>query len=227
MHIQELSLRTQHLADQKEFYSSTLGLPLLAETADSFIVQAGATRLRFEHVQQDVLYHVAFTIPRNAFAQARAWLRERVSLLTRNGEDEFFFENINACSLYFCDAANNILECIAHYDLEREAEGAFVPADILHVSEIGLPVEDVLSLAALLKEKQGIEPYPNAQALSEDFAFLGDIYGQLVVVKPGRPWLPTENVLARVAPVQLTISGQQEQQIHLSPYPYIITVTRS
>lgn len=228
MRIQELSLQTRHLADQKEFYSTTLGLPLLAETTDSFIVQAGTTRLRVDVTQQDALYHVAFTIPRNVFTQAKSWLRERVSLLlTRNGEDEIFFANINARSLYFCDAANNILECIAHYDLEREAEGAFVPADILHVSEIGLPVEDVLALAVLLKEKQGIEPYPSPRAVFEGFAFLGDIYGQLVVVKTGRLWLPTETVQATVAPVRLTISGQREQQIQFSPYPYIITVTRS
>ena len=228
MRIQELLLQTQHLADQKEFYSTTLGLPLLAETTDSFIVQAGTTRLRFEETQQDVLYHVAFTIPRNAFTQAKSWLCERLSLLlTRNGEDEIFFANINARSLYFCDAANNILEFIAHYDLDREAEGAFGPADLLHVSEIGLPVEDVLALAALLKEKQGIEPYPNSHAASKDFAFLGDIYGQLVVIKTGRPWLPTETVQATIAPVQLTTIGQRKQQIQLSPYPYTITVTTS
>ena len=64
MHIQELSLHTRHLADQQVFYHTTLGLPLLAETADSFTIQAGTTRLRFQEGQQDVLYHVAFTIPR-------------------------------------------------------------------------------------------------------------------------------------------------------------------
>jgi len=80
MHIQELSLQTHHLADQKEFYRATLGLPLLAETADSFIVQVGTTRLRYQSAQQDVLYHVAFTIPRNKYTQAKSWLRQRVSL---------------------------------------------------------------------------------------------------------------------------------------------------
>ena len=230
MRIQELVLQTRHLADQKEFYCTTLGLPLVAEAADSFTVQAGTTRLRCQEVQQDVLYHVAFTIPRNAFTQAKSWLRERVSLLlTRNGEDEIFFANINARSLYFCDAANNVLEFIVHYDLdhEHEIEAAFGPADVLHVSEIGLPVENVLALAATLKEQLGIEPYPTSRAISEGFAFVGDIYGQLVVIKTGRPWLPTETVQATIAPVQLTISGQRKQQIQLSPYPYTITVTTS
>src|SRR5579883_3080791 len=47
MHIQELALDTRQLAPQKAFYSATLGLPLVEQTADSFAVQAGATRLRF------------------------------------------------------------------------------------------------------------------------------------------------------------------------------------
>jgi catechol 2,3-dioxygenase-like lactoylglutathione lyase family enzyme len=236
MHIQELLLHTRHLAEQQAFYRTTLGLPLLAETADSFTIQAGTTRLRFQETRHDVLYHIAFTIPRNTFAQAKSWLRERVSLLlTRNGEDEIFFkysdessgEPIDTRSLYFCDAANNILECIVHYNLSQETEGPFGADDVLYVSEIGLPVGDVLQLSATLKEQLAIEPYPVSCPISKDFAYLGDLSGQLVVVKIGRPWLPTETVLATVAPVQLTISGQREQQIQLSPYPYLITVTAS
>lgn len=223
MRIQELSLQTRHLAEQKDFYSTTLGLPLLAKTANSFMVQAGTTRLRFQATQQDVLYHVAFTIPRNTFTQAKSWLRKRAPLLRKDGADEIFFANTNARSLYFCDAANNILEFIVHYDLDQETTGTFAPADILHVSEIGLPVEDVAALAATLKNTLNIEPYGGP--VSENFAFLGDIYGQLVVVKTGRPWLPTETVWAAVAPVQLTISGQRALQLQLSPFPYALTVT--
>lgn len=223
MLIQELSLQTQHLAEQKAFYSTTLGLPLLAETANSFIVQAGATQLRFQSTQQDVLYHIAFTIPRNTFITAKSWLSERVSLLLNDGEDEFFFDGINARSLYFCDAANNILEFIVHYNLEQETTNAFGPTEILHVSEIGLPVEDVPALATMLKDTLNIEPYGGP--VSENFAFMGDIYGQLVMVKIGRPWLPTETVLAIIAPVQLTIRGQHDLRLSLSPFPYTLTVT--
>ncbi len=227
MRIQELSLHTRQLADQKAFYRTILGLPLLAETVNSFTVQAGTTRLRFQETQQDVLYHVALTIPRNTFPQAKGWLLQRVPflLLSKDGEDEIFFEHSNARSLYFCDAASNILEFIVHHNLGHEIEGAFGPATILYVSEIGLPVADVLALAATLKEQFGIEPYPVSRPISEEFAFLGDIYGQLVVVKVGRPWLPTETVRAAVAPVQLTISGQRERQWQFSPYPYTMTVT--
>ena len=115
MRIQELSLHTRQLADQKAFYCIALGLPLLGETAVSFTVQDGATRLRFQETQQAVLYHVALTIPRDTFPQAKGWLLQRVPLLlSKHGEDEFFFANINARSLYFCDAASNVLEFIVH-----------------------------------------------------------------------------------------------------------------
>jgi catechol-2,3-dioxygenase len=194
MRIQELSLQTRQLADQKDFYRITLGLPLLAETTASFTLQAGATRLRFQEAQQDVLYHVAFTIPRNTFTEAKSWLRKHVPLLRKKSEDEFFFATLNARSLYFCDAASNILELIVHYDLDHETEEPFGPAHVLHVSEVGLPVEDVLAQVSLLREKLDIEPYGGL--VSEEFAFMGDIHGQLVVVKIGRPWQPAETLLA-------------------------------
>ncbi len=222
MRIQELSLQTRHLADQKDFYRTTLGLPFLAETTASFTLQAGATRLHFQDAQQDMLYHIAFTIPRNTFTEAKSWLHKHVSLLRKNSEDEFFFATINARSLYFCDAANNILEFIVHYDLDHETEGPFGPTRVLHVSEVGLPVEDVLAQVSLLKENLDIEPYGGL--VSEEFAFMGDIYGQLVVVKIGRPWQPAETLLAAVSPMQLTMSGKPEQQLQLSPFPYTITV---
>ena len=222
MRIQELSLHTRHLADQKEFYYTALGLPLVEETTASFTLQAGTTRLRFQEAQQDVLYHVAFTIPRNTFTEAKSWLRKRVSLLRKKSEDEFFFATINARSLYFCDAANNILEFIAHYDLDHETEEPFRPAQVLHVSEVGLPVEDVPAQVSLLREKLAIEPYGGL--VSEEFAFMGDIYGQLVVVKIGRPWQPAETLLAAVSPMQLTMNGKPEQQLQLAPFPYTITV---
>lgn len=225
MRIQELSLQTRQLAEQKDFYSTTLGLPLLAETAEAFIVQAGTTRLRFQETQEHMLYHIAFTIPRNTFTSTKSWLRKHVPLLHKDGEDEIFFAGINARSLYFCDATNNILEFIVHYDLNQETARAFGAAEILHVSEIGLPVEDVPTLAATLKDTLDIDPYRGP--VSEEFAFLGDIYGQLVVVKIGRPWLPTETVRAAVAPVQITIRGQQALQLQLSPYPYTLTVISS
>jgi hypothetical protein len=78
---------------------------ILAETTASFTLQAGATRLRFQEAQHDVLYHVAFTIPRNTFTEAKSWLHKHVSL--RN-------------SVNFGDSVSAELgTCIKHSLLER------------------------------------------------------------------------------------------------------------
>ena len=180
------------------------------------------TRLSFQEAQHDLLYNIAFTIPRNTFTEAKSWLRKRVSLLRKKSEDEFFFATLNARSLYFCDAANTIHELIVHYDLDHETEETFRSAQVLHVSEVGLPVEDVPAQVSLLREKLAIEPYGGL--VLEEFAFMGDIYGQLVVVKIGRHWQPAETLLATVSSMQLTMSGKPEQQLQLSPFLYTITV---
>ncbi|GCE09862.1 VOC family protein [Dictyobacter aurantiacus] len=225
MYIQELTIQTQKLSEQKAFYSTVLELPIVAETATSFTVQAGTTRLTLLQTQQEVLYHMAFTIPRNKFQQAKDWIAQRIPLLPlKTGEDEIFFSGLDARSFYFGDADNNILEYMVHNGLEHETPGAFGPQDVLRVSEIGLPVEDVPAMATQLEQQQGIVSYPAPNQISSDFAYLGDIFGQLVVVKTGRPWLPTETVTAIVSPVQAVISGQREEQIQSSFYPYTITV---
>src|SRR4029077_4573641 len=122
MYIQKLLLQTNHLASQKHFYSVILGLSLATETTDTFSVQAGTTHLSFQEAKLDVPpYHIAFTIPRNTFHEAKGWLSQRVPLLCKDGKDEIFFENIQARSIYFCDADNNILELIAHYNLSHES----------------------------------------------------------------------------------------------------------
>src|SRR5579875_423793 len=185
MQIQELTLQTRHVASQKTFYGHTLGWPLLSESPDSFTVKVGATRLCFQQTEQDVLYHLAVTIPRNTFPEAKWWVQQRVPLLQRQGEDELFFANLNARSFYFCDSAGNILEYIVHYELDRETSGAFGATSVLHVSEIGLPVEDVSAFAELASSQFPIEPYRGMT--SGTFASRGNIVGKLLVVKTNDP----------------------------------------
>jgi hypothetical protein len=159
MEIQELSLHTHQMGDQKAFYGRILDLPLLTETPDSFTVQAGRTRLRFQESESAVPpYHVAFTIPRHRFDEAKRWVQQRVPLLHKHGVDELFFAQLNARSFYFCDPAGIILEYIVHYHLNTEPAPAPV-ASVLHVSEIGLPVQDVPAFADRLDKQCALRPY--------------------------------------------------------------------
>ena len=225
MHLAELHLHTPHLAEERLFYTTTLGLPLVEETTDTFLVQVGETRLAFHADRQaDARYHFAFTIPGQAWAQARAWLLARVPLLTREERDVFFLDNWNAHSMYFHDAAGNLVEFIAHHDLPAEASEAFGVQDIVRLSEIGLVVDDVPGMVARLHSWLGLDPYHGFT--HHEFTAVGDIHGLLIVVQTGRIWFPTRSEQAGVAPVQVTITGAHESQYQVPRFPYQIRVGR-
>jgi catechol-2,3-dioxygenase len=225
MHLTELHLHTPHLAEERVFYTTTLGLPVVEETRDAFLVQAGETRLAFHASRQaEARYHFAFAIPGQAWVQARAWLLARVALLTREEQDVFFLDNWNAHSMYFHDAAGNLVEFIAHHALPAEASGAFGVQDILRLSEIGLVVEDVPGMVALLHSWLGLDPYH--AFTHHEFTAVGDIYGLFIVVHTGRIWFPTGSEQAGVAPVQVTIKGGHESHYQVPHFPYQIRVRR-
>lgn len=222
MHITELRLAARDLAAQRAFYTVDLALPLLADAPAAFTVGGGATRLTFEAAPANLApYHVAFTIPTNKLAAAKAWLAGRAALLARDGADEFASTSWNAQQVYFRDPAGNILEFIARHTLPNAAPGPFGPRDLLAVSEIGLVVDDVPAAVALLTAALDIVPY---QAQSATFAPLGDEHGLFIVVQRGRHWFPTDTP-ADVSPLALTIRGQQNMQYQVPHLPYRITVT--
>src|SRR5205085_3027098 len=139
MHITELRLMTDCLAEQRNFYTRTLGLSLLNETEASVTVRAGATRLVFLKTEPGTrpFYHFAFNIPGNKFALAKAWLALRCPLLEVNGVDQVTHQAWNAQSFYFYDPAGNVVEFIARYNLSKNVSGVFNSHDLLNVSEIG------------------------------------------------------------------------------------------
>lgn len=227
MHITDLILETHNLAAQRDFYEHTLGLPVVTTNEQTFTVQAGSTRLTFRATEQrEPLYHVAFTIPRNKVEQAKRWAEARFPLVTDPaGHTAFTGNSWNSWSIYFRDPAGNILEFIVHYDLPKETAGDFGPSDILYVSEIGLPVDDVLAQVSHLQALLGIEPYKGES--SETFTAIGDIYGLFIVVARGRLWYPDMKSPGVPAPVQVTVQGTEEGHYTLAPLPYIVHVVTS
>ncbi|QBD76581.1 hypothetical protein EPA93_11435 [Ktedonosporobacter rubrisoli] len=222
MRIAEISLCAPDLVTQQEFYTGILGLPLVQATDTSFTVQAGETRLNFQPIKRGrALYHFAFAIPCNKFAQAEEWLKKRVPILGRGGKETFFWPEWNAASMYFYDANGNVVELITHYDLAVQASGEFGPQDLLYVSEISLVVDDVPMRIGRLKAKLGLETY---RCCEDTCALLGDIHGLFTVVQAGYLWFPTRNKEALVTPVCVKLDGRQEQHLRFSPFPYTIDV---
>jgi catechol 2,3-dioxygenase-like lactoylglutathione lyase family enzyme len=222
MNIIYLELPTRDLIAQRDFYSRALDLPVELY-AEKLEVKAGKATLAFTQAQPEFegIYHFAFNIPANQFPAAKAWVAERVPLLRNEaGTDEYDFTNWNAHAFYFKDAAGNILEFIARHDLQNAANGPFDSQQILQVSEIGLPSEDVLAFANALCTQMSLQPFRTNQPDGE-FTPIGDDNGLLILPVVGRLWLPTHDpgIPARLLPVhvKLNIDGK-DWAVHGVPY---------
>jgi catechol-2,3-dioxygenase len=222
MKINELHLLTRDLPAQARFYSELLGLPVQDVPARSRIdVQVGQTRLIFKQAEEgwQGKYHFAINIPPNQFVAAKTWLESHSTLLTdRHGAEEFYFENWNALSVYFNDAAGNVLELIARRDLPSPAERPFDQGSLLCVSEVGLASEDALATVQMLGTGLGVSVYRGPE--NENFTALGDENGLLIVVRRGRIWYPDTGIPAELLPVRLVVENAQGKNYHISGFPY-------
>jgi catechol-2,3-dioxygenase len=206
MRIRELKLFTGRLAEQKKFYTQTLGLPLVDEQNDHIAIQVGATKLIFMRTQEgsQPYYHFAFNITENKLLQAKAWIAERSIDLSRDDPDNWYSKSWNSHALYFYDPAGNIVEFIARHDLANAQEGPFTEKDILCVSEIGLVPDTVAATVTTLQGKVGVEVYKGS--ISEEFAALGDEHGLFILSRRGRTWLASDKS-SQVYPVDVSIEG--------------------
>jgi len=222
MDIRRLELLSADVEAQKEFYGDVLELPV---RLDSMIleVQAGRSKLLFTHATEfDGAYHFAFNIPTNQFEAAKAWISSRIPLMRdEHGNDEFHFENWNSSSVYFKDPAGNVLEFIARHDLKNEINEEFNSKQILNVSEIGLPSEDVVALADEICKRLDVSVF--RQELNESFTPVGDDNGLLIIPVKDRIWIPNSGVPARLLSVRVegTLNGKEWE---VRGVPYEITV---
>lgn len=203
MNILELEISAVDLPAQRDFYANILELPVTLDSA-TLEVQAGKTVLRFTQAPSEFIgaYHFAFNIPENQYQSAKRWITSRLSLLQdKSGTEDFKSQSWNSTSLYFLDAAGNILEFIARYDLRNAATGEFNASQILNVSEIGLPSEDVVALADQLCTGLGLSVYK--QEPNETFTPVGDDDGLLILPVKDRIWMPDSGVPAKLLPVKV------------------------
>ena len=221
MRIKRLNILTDDLIAQKEYYSNVLELPVHLEE-DDLLVQAGKTEIIFTQspAHWTGAYHFAFNIPENQFLQAKAWLSKRITLLKdAQGNDEFKSETWNSISLYFKDAAGNILEFIARHDQKNATEIPFNSEQILQVSEIGLPSKDVIAFANELCEKLNVSVY--RQEPNENFTPIGDEDGLFILPSENRIWIPNTGVPARMLFVEIDFEVNGKE-FNLSGVPYEI-----
>lgn len=207
MNINTLELVTADLPAQKDFYANILELPIEFDSSGLHI-QAGSTEILFTQAPSDFAgaYHFAFNIPNNQYESAKEWITSRIPLLKDNsGKEDFHSNTWNSDSVYFLDAAGNVLEFIARHTLNNPIDGNFTSSQILNVSEIGLPAEDVIALASELCSNLGLSVYK--QEPNETFTPVGDENGLFILPIKDRIWMPDSGVPARMLPVRVRGEG--------------------
>jgi len=223
MNIEKVELLAANLIPLRDFYSKVLEIP--AELTPSGLrVKAGKSEILFVQALPDFDggYHFAFDIPENQYHSAKQWISDRIPLLKdKTGREDFNSESWNSDSMYFSDPAGNILEFIARHNLGNAVDHDFDASQILHVSEIGLPSENVLGLAKELCTQLGLSVFK--QEPNETFTPVGDDHGLLILPVRDRIWMPDSGVPAKMLPVKVTGSANGKKW-EVRGYPYKITI---
>ena len=220
MNINWIELHTRDLQAQKEYYSQVLGFHTKM-SRHQLTIALGKSGLIFTQADSnfDGAYHFAFNIPENQFSTAKEWIMSRQSLLRDvEGKDEFSSQTWNSQSIYFKDPAGNVLEFIARHAMQNAASGIYNESQILNISEIGLPSEDVVSWANDLCKTLRISPYK--QEPDENFTPVGDEDGLLILPLKGRIWMPDSGVPAKLLPVRVSLDVDGSKW-EVRDYPYV------
>ncbi|MGB0424399.1 MAG: hypothetical protein ACPGED_08750 [Flavobacteriales bacterium] len=215
----EITLFTSELDEQFEFYSGVLGFLVIEKLKDQFSMQIGESVLHFKRAKVGTtpFYHYAINIPSNKYKLAKQWLAERTELLKVGGTDIdlLYFDFWDAHAMYFRDPSGNIGELISRHTLDNDTQGEFGIDDLLCVSEIGTPVDDIYDLGQSLKEAYGLDIYGESM-------FIGDELGMYVAVPVGRSWYPENVQRAEVHPTEIITNDEGIDNYQYKNYPYHI-----
>jgi len=210
MRIVDVRMSAGDLGEAVAFYRDVLELPVaVAMSGAEATVAVGTSTITL--VQDAAVVdrnHLAFTVPADRFADAKAWVAERVELMRWGADDaETTLELTapwNSESAYFRGPGGVILEVIARHDLANAASGPFSSAHLLCVSEVGLATPDVPGEFARMRQTFGMGTFAGE---SPDFTTVGDARGLLILVTEGRPWFPTSDVGAASPGLWVTIEA--------------------
>ncbi|WLA12209.1 VOC family protein [Xanthomonas translucens] len=209
MRIVQLSLPCSDPAASAAFYRDVLQLPVAASQ-----VRIGWSQLELVAAANVGSVHLAFNIASARFAAACDWLSRRVPLLCDPlGESRFALDAAwQSQSLYFAGPDGAVLELIARKPLpvHATAAGAFSAAELLCISEIGLPSAQVPAVVAAAQQRLGLPPFV---PVSDVFAPLGDHEGLLIVVDGQRRWFPEQRQLPFAHGVRVVVEGMRGGQL--------------
>ena len=157
----------------------------------------GETEVEFVAGEGDPFYHFAFLAPPERFDELA-------------GSNEVFdFDDWDARAFYFHDPAGNIVEVIAHQELDETG-----------LSELGLVGEPRAMAEAL--QPLGLELWDGTLEEEGGLAFLGERGHTLILAPPGRGWMPTGRP-AEPHPVEAELEGPPNGETELESGLYRIS----
>lgn len=192
MIFKEITIFSSRIESQKDFYCRKLGLRLTSENTNSFSVAIGSSILAFKYRKYATPYHIAINIPSNKDMQAWDWLKNKMSLLKDEGQSLVNFPKWNATALYFYDPDMNIIELICRKNLDIRTTQLFTERDFLHISEIGIPVQNIEPVYKMLNSQLDLEIYDGNNT---SFCAVGEETGLFIIInKALKKWFPTNDV---------------------------------
>lgn len=225
MEIQKVSYRTAAFESVREFYVERFGLPVVEETADRFVVEVGESAVEFvrtDEADADPFYHFTWDVPENRFEEAKTWLAERTDLLeSPEGDDEVYFEALDFHSAYFFDPAGNLGEFAARHSLDTASDEPFDATELVRVSEVGMPVEDVVEDVETLESDTVVDRHPQLGEINPDVSPVGNDEGMFPVIRTGKEWFMTDEP-AEVHPITVELAGDEDDRYEFDDYPYTL-----
>lgn len=192
-----LTLYTDRLLAQKEFYSKTLSFPLVQTDQTSFSVQIGKTRLQFKASNQAEPTHFAINIPSHGMLAAQSWLKMRVPILPFQGKEVVDFSNWNAEAIYFHDPAGNIVEFIARRNLAIASAPTFKSNQCTCISEVGIGTNNIEQIYQQLQSTLKLPIYDGS---FDRFCAIGHEDGLFIVVNyKKKKWFPSDEPIYATA----------------------------
>lgn len=206
MKIEFLTLYTNQLEEQLHFYERVLKLPVQNKKESAFQVLIGYTILEFKKNETATPYHFAIHIPAGQEEKALGWLKERVEILTDQGEEIIDFPAWKARSVYFYDADKNIVEFISREDLFPADSDEFSEDSLLGICEIGVATSTVEEKFRFLNDHFGLQKFTGDY---ERFCATGDDDGLFIIInKEIKDWIPTgDTAFASPFEIEFSVKG--------------------
>ena len=228
MRILELGLETADVAAQAAFWGETLDVPVHQAGDGGIEIRLMHSIIRFTLASDgaDPRYHFAINIPPGSIEPAAAWIEERHQLLAFHGDPDveegatIVQTDRGASTLYFLDAAGNVVELIANHHLDAGRAGPFDAGCLLEIAEIGLATADPAGTRAAIQEALSADVLWGGRP-GWQLTAIGDDHGVVIVAPAGRGWIPV-GLPAQPHPTSIVAEGPGPRELTLSEGPYSI-----